>query len=63
VYEDIKKRLRGEAEKAGSIAALARRFKVSRAYLSGILNDQWPPSDKVLKALGLERRVTIITSK
>lgn len=45
------------AERAGSLEALAREWRVSRGYLSSLLSGKRGPGRKVLSKLGLERVV------
>lgn len=52
--EEIITRLRLAAKDAGSQKALAFRLEVTEQYLSDVMN--WkPPSEKILKALGIEK--------
>jgi hypothetical protein len=60
VVEILLKRL---ADLDGNRAALARQLKVSRQYLSAVLNGDYQPGPKIYEALGLEREVRFVKAK
>jgi transcriptional regulator with XRE-family HTH domain len=57
-HPELIARLQAAAKKLGSQAELARRLKVSEAYLSDVLNSRKDPGEKILQPLGLERVIT-----
>ena len=54
---DVAEVLQERKEQLGSWAEVARSLGVSRQYIDGILRREWPASNKLLKKLGLERRI------
>ena len=58
VYDDVEVGLRIERRIAvlGSMSALARAVGVSTSYLHEVRHSIRPPSDRILRALGLRRR-------
>ena len=58
VYDDIEVGVRIERKISvyGSMSALARSIGVSTSYLHEVRHSLRPPSDKILRALGLRRR-------
>jgi hypothetical protein len=58
VYDDIEVGLRIERQIAvhGSMSALARAVGVSTSYLHEVRHSIRPPSDRILRALGLLRK-------
>ncbi len=58
VYDDIEIGLRIERRIAvhGSMSALARAVGVSTSYLHEVRHSIRPPSDRILRSLGLRRR-------
>lgn len=56
--DGVIKKLRAHCEKHGSQAAAAIALDVSPAYLSDVLAKRRDPGDKVLRALGLEKRTS-----
>lgn len=55
--EAIKKRVRAEVARAGSMAALAREWGVSSAHIHDILSGKRGPGPAILEPLGLEKVV------
>lgn len=58
VYDDIEIGVRIERKIAvfGSMSALARAVRVSTSYLHEVRHSIRPPSDRILRALGLRRK-------
>lgn len=52
-------RIRKEADRAGSLRALAREWGVTHNYLSFVTRGIQPPGPTVLKKLGLRRVKTV----
>lgn len=51
--------LKTECKKIGSVSKLASQLDVSRTYLYGILQGEYPASAKVCKAFGVVRSVKV----
>jgi DNA-binding transcriptional regulator YdaS (Cro superfamily) len=51
--EDVRKRLATACQTAGSESAWAKAHGLSQSYVNKVVNGRKPPSDTILKALGL----------
>ena len=60
---DIRKRLRAEADKLGSRQLLARQMGITPAYLSDFLAGNRGAGKAILAYLGVEKLVTYRSSK
>lgn len=52
---ELRKYTKELCEEAGSVVALAKKFKVSHSYLSTFLRGECPPGAKILKALKVKK--------
>jgi hypothetical protein len=55
----VRRRLRDEAEREGSIMAWATKHQMTRQYVSAVINGDELIGPRILKALGLEKVTTI----
>lgn len=55
--DEVRAQLRDDIADAGSLRSWAWVHKVSPSFVSAVLTGRKPPSDKIAKALGLERVV------
>ncbi len=53
--KDIRDELRSLVAALGSRTATARRLRISRPYLTDVLNGNRAPGPKILRALGLKK--------
>lgn len=56
-HAEVLRRLEREIELTGSVRRVATLFQVSPSYISAVLNDARAVGPKLLKALGLRKRV------
>ena len=56
-HRQLISKLTDMAKESGSQTALAAKFGVSPSYLSEVLRGTRLPGDKILAALGLEKRI------
>jgi DNA-binding transcriptional regulator YdaS (Cro superfamily) len=54
---DVYGRIRTAVRKAGSQRAFAQQVGVSDAFVSGVLNGARPPTDAILRQVGIKRVV------
>lgn len=57
--KDVIQMLRNRIKKAGTQTAAADELGVSKSFLSDVLNGEREPGEKLLGALGLERREVV----
>lgn len=60
--EQLTQAIRDAVEKAGSLRALGRKWKVSAQYLCDLVHGRRRAGKMVLDALGLKRETRIISS-
>jgi hypothetical protein len=51
---EVIREIRRRADEAGSVAALARAWRVSKVYLGAVVHGRKPPGPAILARLGLE---------
>ena len=51
--KDVIRLLRLEVERAGGQTAWARKTGINRTAINKVLNDRWPPTKKIIRALRL----------
>ncbi len=56
---EVIKLLRDEVRRARSQVELAKRWGISSAYISSVLNYRLPPGPMIIGPLGLEKVITI----
>lgn len=61
-HAEVLRRLEREIELTGSVRRAATLFEVSPSYISAVLHDARAIGPKLLKALGLRRRVVKVVT-